>query len=156
MAQKRVLALKLIFIYIVDRLPRRLCVRVCVCVMRSKLCPKLTNKICCCCGLFCVAKICSRLLHPPSLQQYIPPPLPLSSTLRHCTVVFCCLTRRGALSSLTFCRSRLECQSLLCSVGLRCWPGLLFWPKAVKLHETKQRQECKRVCVSKRCLQMCI
>lgn len=37
--------------------------------------------------------------------------------------------------------------SLLCSVGLRCWPGLLFWPKAVKLHETKQHQVCKRVCV---------
>lgn len=46
------------------------CLVDCVCVMRFKLSPKLTDKICCCCGLFCVAKICSRHSHLPPLRLY--------------------------------------------------------------------------------------
>lgn len=79
-----ILTLTLIFIFIfrlLDRLSSHVYLWVCVHVNFSNS-PKLTSKICWCCGLFCVAKICT--VSPLSIVPFTSSsPTSCSSLINH-------------------------------------------------------------------------
>jgi len=89
-------------VYCLHRLLDRLPIHVCFCVhVNFSYPPKLTSKICCCCGLFCVAKICTAFpLFYPSSTILLAISVPPNSRFRIVVALDFLLVAPGMLSLL--------------------------------------------------------